>query len=54
MLIEFGAGAPLVVGDSVAVALDGQYGTFGTGSNGALAAHWVILDTFVGGQQIAP
>ena len=46
--------APLVVGDSAAVTLDGQFASFGTGSNGALAAHWVILDTFVGGQEIAP
>ena len=45
---------PTVVGDSAAVVLDGHYATFGTGSNGALAAHWVILDTFVGGESIAP
>ena len=31
-----------------------DYGSFGVGTNGALAAHWVILDTFVGGQSIAP
>jgi cyanophycinase len=54
--VEFrpGLAAPVVVGDSAAVALDGRYGSFGTGSNGALAAHWVILDTFVGGEAIAP
>jgi cyanophycinase len=46
--------APRVVGDSVAVAFDGRYGSFGTGTNGALAARWVVLDTFVGGQEIAP
>jgi cyanophycinase len=46
--------APRVVGESAAVALDGRFGSFGIGSNGALAAHWVILDTFVGGQEIAP
>jgi cyanophycinase len=46
--------APRVVGESAAVALDGRSGSFGVGSNGALAAHWVILDTFVGGQEIAP
>jgi cyanophycinase len=46
--------APRVVGDSAAVALDGRSGSFGLGSNGALAAHWVILDTFVAGQEIAP
>ena len=54
--VEFGPGltAPRVVGDSAAVVLDGQYATFGSGSNGARAAHWVILDTFVGGESIAP
>jgi cyanophycinase-like exopeptidase len=46
--------APRVVGDNAAVALDGRFGSFGLGSNGALAAHWVILDSFVGGQEIAP
>ena len=52
--VELGSGTPLVRGDSVAVALDGRYGSFGVGTNGALAAHWVILDTFVGGQAIEP
>ena len=53
--VEFGPDltAPRVVGDSAAVVLDGQYATFGTGSNGALAAHWVILDTFVDGEHRA-
>jgi len=46
--------APTVVGDSAAVVLDGQYATFATGRNDTLAAHWVILDTFVGGEFIAP
>ena len=46
--------APRVVGDSVVVALDGRYGSFGVGSNGALAARWVILDTYLGGQEVAP
>jgi cyanophycinase len=54
--VEFGAGlaAPHVVGDSAVVALDGQYATFGAGSNGSLSAHWAILDTFVAGEPIAP
>jgi cyanophycinase-like exopeptidase len=54
--VEFGLGltAPTVVGDSAAVVLDGQYATFATGTNDTLAAHWVILDTFVGGEFIAP
>jgi cyanophycinase len=50
--IELGAGAPNVRGDSVAVVLDGRQGAFGVGANGVLAARWVILDTFVGGQAI--
>ena len=46
--------SPRVVGDSAAVLLDGRSGSFGVASNGALAAHWVVLDTYVGGQGIAP
>jgi cyanophycinase-like exopeptidase len=54
--VEFRAGvaAPSVVGDSAAVVLDGRYGSFGIGTNGSLSARWVILDTFVGGESIAP
>jgi cyanophycinase len=54
--VEFGPAlsTPLVVGDSAAVLLDGRYGTFGTSANGALAAHWVILDTYVTTEGIAP
>lgn len=54
--VEFGPGlaAPLVVGDNAAVALDGRFGSFGVGSNGTIAAHWAILDTYVGGQAIQP
>jgi cyanophycinase len=46
--------APRVVGESGVVAVDGRYGSFGVGPNGALAARWVILDTFVGGDGVAP
>ena len=52
--VELGAGAPIVRGESVAVVLDGRFGSFGVGTNGALAARWVVLDTFVGDQAIAP
>jgi hypothetical protein len=54
--VEFRAGVavPTVVGDSAAVVLDGRYGSFDVGTNGALAARWVILDTFVNGESIAP
>jgi cyanophycinase len=52
--VELGSGSPLVRGDSVAVVLDGRFGSFATGTNGALAARWVVLDTYVGGEAIAP
>jgi cyanophycinase len=52
--VELGAGAPTVLGDSVAVVLDGRVGTFGVGSNGAIAARWVVLDAFVAGDSLAP
>ena len=42
-----------MIGESVVVALDGRLGSFGVGTNGALAARWVLLDTFVGGQEVA-
>jgi cyanophycinase len=45
---------PVVVGESAAVLLDGRYGSFGDGSNGALAARWVVLDTYVAGEELAP
>jgi cyanophycinase len=46
--------SPVVVGDSAAVVLDGRSGSFGVGDNGALAARWVIFDTFVDGEAITP
>jgi cyanophycinase len=52
--VELGAGTPLVRGDSVAVVLDGRLASFGVGTNGARAARWVVLDTFVGSQAIEP
>jgi len=52
--VELGSGSPLVRGDSVAVVLDGRFASFATGTDGALAARWVVLDTYVGGQAIAP
>jgi cyanophycinase len=52
--LEVQAGAATVRGDSVAVVLDGRQATFGLGSNGALAARWVVLDSFVDGEPLAP
>ena len=42
------------IGDSAVVVLDGRQAAFGTGSNGAMAARWVLLDTFTDGQKLAP
>lgn len=47
-------GAATTVGDSAVVVLDGRRAAVGTGSNGALAAQWVMLDSFINGQLLAP
>jgi cyanophycinase len=52
--LEFGAGGATVVGDSVVIVLDGRQASFGVGSNGALAARWIVLDAFVAGDTVAP
>jgi cyanophycinase-like exopeptidase len=49
-----GSGAPTVVGDSAAVALDSSRATFATGTNGAIGASWLLLDSFVAGDSLAP
>jgi cyanophycinase-like exopeptidase len=50
-LTQAGASA---VGTSAAVTLDGRYATFAVGSNGALSARYVIVDSFVDGDQVIP
>jgi cyanophycinase len=50
--VEVTAARAAVVGASVAVALDGRAGSFGVGANGALSARYVLLDTFVDGDEI--
>lgn len=52
-LVLDGGGAT-VVGQRSVVALDGRGATFGTGTNGALAALDVLLDTFAPGDRVAP
>ncbi len=47
-------GSATTVGESAVVVLDGRQAAFGTGSNGAMAARWVLLDTFTDGQKLAP
>jgi cyanophycinase-like exopeptidase len=52
--LEVRSGSATVRGDSVAVVLDGRKAAFGSGTNGAMAARWVALDTFVDGERLAP
>lgn len=52
--LEVAAGTGVVRGDSVAVVLDGRQASFSLGSNGALAADWVVLDSFIDGEALAP
>jgi cyanophycinase-like exopeptidase len=41
-------------GRSVAVLLDGRVGSFALGSNGALGAQYVLLDSYINGEQVVP
>lgn len=50
--VEVRNGAATVIGDNAVIALDGRVATFGTGTNGGLAARWTVLDTFVSGQPL--
>ena len=52
--LEVRGNSAAVRGAGVAVVLDGRKGTFGVGSNGAIAARWVVLDSFVDGETLAP
>jgi cyanophycinase len=52
--LEVQSGTATARGDSVAVVLDGRLATFGLGSNGALGAEWVVLDSFIDGDALAP
>jgi cyanophycinase-like exopeptidase len=52
--LEVQAGAATVRGDSVAVVLDARLASLGQGSNGAVAAMWVVLDSFIDGETLTP
>jgi cyanophycinase-like exopeptidase len=49
-----GNGSARVVGDSAAVVVDPRYAQFAQGSNGAMGAVWLLMDTFVDGEQLLP
>jgi cyanophycinase len=52
--VELGSSGPVARGSSTVVVLDGRYGSFGIGSNGAVSARWVLLDSYVDGDAVAP
>jgi cyanophycinase-like exopeptidase len=52
--LEIADGTTTVRGASAAVVLDGRFATFGTGANGAIAARWAVLDSFVDGESLVP
>jgi len=52
--LEVRNGAGTVHGANATVVLDGRTATFGTGSNGALAARWVVFESFYDGQALTP
>jgi cyanophycinase len=52
--VELTQSGATAVGASAVTTLDGRYAAFGLGSNGALGARWVILDTFVDEGSIKP
>jgi len=52
--VEITSSGVSVHGRSAAVTLDGRYASFVVGSNGALGARYVLLDSFVAGDSVAP
>ncbi|MBL8059004.1 MAG: hypothetical protein JNK29_20020, partial [Anaerolineales bacterium] len=52
--LELSASGATVVGESAVVTLDGRCAGFSLGSNGALGARWVLLDTFAAGEPVHP
>lgn len=52
--VEFNQSGAFVRGLSAAVVLDGRHASFDVGSNGALSARYVVLDSYVEGDSITP
>ena len=47
-------GAASAVGDSAAVVIDGRQASWTIGTNEAIGAAWLVLDSFVDGNTVAP
>lgn len=52
--VEFTASGATAWGSNVVLVLDGRFASFDLGSNGALSARYVLLDTFVDGDALVP
>jgi cyanophycinase len=52
--IEFTATGANVVGQNTVVVLDGRFASYGLGTNDALSARYVLLDTYVQGDALVP
>jgi len=52
--VELSGGAARVAGTSAAVVVDDAHATFTSGTNGALGARWLVLDSWVDGETLAP
>jgi cyanophycinase-like exopeptidase len=52
--IRVAGGSATVIGDSAVVLIDGRTATWTTGSNGAIGGAWLVVDTFVDGDAVAP
>jgi cyanophycinase-like exopeptidase len=52
--LEITEGGAVVRGRSAVLVLDGRYGSFALGANGALGARYVLLDSYVDGGSLVP
>ena len=52
--IEFTATGAQVWGKNTVVVFDGRYGSYGVGTNDALSARYILLDTYVEGDMLMP
>ena len=52
--IEFTATGAQVWGKNTVVVFDGRYGSYALGTNDALSARYILLDTYVEGDMLMP
>jgi cyanophycinase-like exopeptidase len=52
--IEFSGSGAHVLGKNTVAVFDGRYGSYALGTNGALSARYILLDTYVEGDALMP